>query len=308
MEKGNHQVEKSDDDLVHKNEINTKPDFGKMENASSLDTTSDTDITSESVNDSKMTAGNTSNISTRTVDSTLSPHSAEEGSTSQVFVDSNYRVMYKEYNLRKTRGILNTVKTSDTSKTAENESMISLEKRERSPDKSEENQAAKRLKIEDTKMETSGPEPAQAKTGIKQQQNLEQNLPLVTSPRKHGVVRKPSFSQGKKIRKKQQVSAVQKTESKEYLDQMVVCALCSRKDSSNNLGFLYGPYKQPVKQKDEIAKEEGGADNTRLVEEDNSLWVHEDCAVWSPGVCIVSGKLLGLHEAVADSKKLVGLE
>ena len=229
-----------------------------------------------------------------------------------VFVDANFRVMFKEYNLRRSRSQMNTLLNSpakkmkiDTSEAIGNlvkpENSISLNKRQRSPENTMEDQTAKKLKFENIEA-ISKP--------IEVKQMVDASSPK-TSPRKSGRGRKSSLSQTKASRKKQQIGAVQKTASAERLgDKMIVCAFCSKGDSSNNLGFLYGPYKPPVTAKHEN-ESSGNTQSTgpdgvdKPVIENATLWVHEDCAVWSPGVCIVNGKLLGLHEAAADGEKLV---
>lgn len=35
------------------------------------------------------------------------------------------------------------------------------------------------------------------------------------------------------------------------------------------------------------------------------VWVHEPCAVWSPGVCLVDTRLMGLQEAVWHCQQAV---
>ena len=79
----------------------------------------------------------------------------------------------------------------------------------------------------------------------------------------------------------------------------LLCAFCHQRDGAMNLGFLYGPYKFNHSSKD------SGKDV--VVNHPKELWVHEDCAVWAPGVCIVGGQLIGLQEAAADGDKMVCL-
>ena len=37
----------------------------------------------------------------------------------------------------------------------------------------------------------------------------------------------------------------------------------------------------------------------------SELWVHEGCACWAPGVCLVGSELHGLAEAVKNAKDMV---
>lgn len=70
-----------------------------------------------------------------------------------------------------------------------------------------------------------------------------------------------------------------------------VCCLCHKKDSELNLGFLFGPYKRAT---DNLPENNSG-----------NIWIHEGCAVWTPGVCLVGAQLIGLQEAVSEAEKLV---
>ncbi len=72
-----------------------------------------------------------------------------------------------------------------------------------------------------------------------------------------------------------------------------VCCLCHKKDSELNLGFLFGPYKCTT---DNAPSCTGSSSN---------IWIHEGCAVWTPGVCLVGPQLIGLQEAISDAEKLV---
>ena len=74
-----------------------------------------------------------------------------------------------------------------------------------------------------------------------------------------------------------------------------VCCLCHKKDSELNLGFLFGPYKCKLKT---ATSPLDGAENNGLMGMSNSLWIHEECAVWTPGVCLVGSKLIGFQEAI----------
>lgn len=211
-----------------------------------------------------------------------------------VFVDANYHVMYKEYNLRRTRTFLTAIKPGTSKAVAESEQTKNLpEKRERSEDDSvDATVAAKRLKTDAADVVSV----EVGKTG-------KPEAPVKTSPHMSGRGRKPSLSKSQRRRKR--VCRVGRGGNENGTEKL--CCLCSRKDSASQLGFLYGPYK-PISVDSSAT---GGAlvegeGNVDAPPPSASLWVHEDCSVWAPGVCIARGKLLGLHEAVEDGQALVG--
>lgn len=91
---------------------------------------------------------------------------------------------------------------------------------------------------------------------------------------------------------KGQLSAGRMRQSKHSAPQsrpLLLCALCKQRGGISSLGFLFGPYGY-----------EPDSDNSTL-----ELWVHEDCTVWAPGVCLVGRELKGLKEAVTDGDKMV---
>ena len=91
---------------------------------------------------------------------------------------------------------------------------------------------------------------------------------------------------------KGQLSAGRMHQSKHGAPQsrpLLLCALCKQRGGVSSLGFLFGPYRY-----------EPDSDSSTL-----ELWVHEDCSVWAPGVCLVGRELKGLKEAVADGNKMV---
>ena len=71
------------------------------------------------------------------------------------------------------------------------------------------------------------------------------------------------------------------------------CALCERGTNVLNLGVLFGPYSMEA-----TCQEETDSSATEL-------WVHDVCAIWSPGVCLIGQKLIGLKEAFQESKNMV---
>jgi hypothetical protein len=223
-----------------------------------------------------------------------------------VLVDANYHVLYKEYNLRRSKTFMTALKPpkkhqkeTDESAAADTEPAKSIvEKRERSVDDSgRDTVAAKRLKIDE--------EVAEKKEG----KDLVSPTSK-TSPPKRG--RKTSLSQQSKKSRGKKQACMGGSKGAGESDTEVLCGLCLRKDGACNLGFLFGPYK-PVTtgDKDKLKSPSTEADGVAVDGEADAaasspLWVHEDCAVWAPGVCLVRGKLLGLHEAVEDGKNLVG--
>lgn len=189
-------------------------------------------------------------------------------------------------------------------KEAENSSEEAAKhKRQRSPD-IEDDQRTKKLKLEDKiteELKTSEP-------ATKQQQQQQSQ----TDRKRNGKTRRYSVSQkSKKTRKKYHSSATPQKLDGEGKESVAVCALCHKEDSMANLGFLYGPYKPAPSSSDGGTESVAGGATKGTTESEEgkegapALWVHEDCAVWAPGVCLLNGKLLGLHEAVSDGKDLV---
>ncbi len=68
-----------------------------------------------------------------------------------------------------------------------------------------------------------------------------------------------------------------------------LCKLCNNRPNHHSLGDLYGPYLFKLDNQDE--------------EED--VWVHESCTVWSPNVYISNNKLYGLTGVIDNSQKMV---
>ena len=247
----------------------------------------------DSSNDAMETVGN--NLSGKVPSFPNTAGEQGEGDESNVFVDADFHVLYKEYNLRRSKAFLTTVQPPSKDLKSEPENKELPEKRPRSLEDLGE-QAAKKLKISEDATQPENREPEESVTAAE----AELKSKAKTSPAKSGRARKTSLSQSKRSYKKKQVPDASGTESGPNR----LCGLCARKGSINNLGFLYGPYKPVADNRD---NEEGKKEEEKMEVEDVSLWVHEDCAVWAPGVCVVKGKLLGLHEAVTDSKKLVGI-
>ena len=83
----------------------------------------------------------------------------------------------------------------------------------------------------------------------------------------------------------------------------LLCSLCKQKGGVLNLGFLFGPYRyQPeVECNDDTVTNANTTSSSGGVE----VWLHEDCCVWAPGVCLVGRQLQGLREALTDASKMV---
>ncbi len=215
----------------------------------------------------------------------------DKSDQSSVFVDADFHVLYKEYNLRRSKTFLTTVQPPGKSIKTEPEGKELPEKRLR-PQEDLGEQEAKKIKISEDITQPESRETEESKTTAEAKLKSQAK----TSPAKTGRGRKTSFSQSKRSYRKKVPNGSGAEDRPSRL-----CALCARRGSSSNLGFLFGPYKPVVNNDDN----EMGQEKQEV--EDISLWVHEDCAVWAPGVCIVKGKLLGLHEAVTDGKQLVGM-
>jgi hypothetical protein len=78
----------------------------------------------------------------------------------------------------------------------------------------------------------------------------------------------------------------------------LICSLCKLKGGISNLGFLFGPYFYHP-------DTESSADSS-TTSSNVEVWLHEDCAVWAAGICLVGRELKGLTEALADASKMVG--
>ena len=96
------------------------------------------------------------------------------------------------------------------------------------------------------------------------------------------------------------------------------CALCGKLSFANSLGCLYGPYDVD----DDIAKEESGRGEGHDRSEgdepqpkkrrgssegcnEDELWFHGDCIVWSPGVYALGESLVGHTQVVNDAQSRV---
>ena len=87
------------------------------------------------------------------------------------------------------------------------------------------------------------------------------------------------------------------------------CCLCSQGSSQDQLGFLYGPYKSQTDDCLSVGskrtRDDTDNDSNDERQAASEMWVHEGCACWAPGVCLVGNELHGLAEAVKNAKDLV---
>ena len=87
--------------------------------------------------------------------------------------------------------------------------------------------------------------------------------------------------------------------SKSQSRSKLLCTLCGEKGGMSSLGFLFGPYfYQHDSESSDGVSSSGGSSSVEV-------WVHEDCCVWAPGVCLVGRELQGLREALIDANKMV---
>lgn len=139
-------------------------------------------------------------------------------------------------------------------------------------------------------------------------ENLTKNAMHNTKGRSKPSLRRKASAQRRKSRLHQrpQLHGTEAATSEEHTHEDLLCAFCHQRGGAMNLGFLYGPYKfDPVSvtNDDQINTNKDAKESTG--DHQRELWVHEDCAVWAPGVCLVGDQLIGLHEAVADGDKMV---
>lgn len=111
-----------------------------------------------------------------------------------------------------------------------------------------------------------------------------------------------------------------------------VCAFCGHHSSYMFLGDLFGPYFKEAElsrvesiaqeEKSDVSKDSSLSGTKSSSEKTNKrksalvarrddfpapeeVWVHEACAMWSPGVCLIGSKMYGLDEAVKDARETV---
>lgn len=93
-------------------------------------------------------------------------------------------------------------------------------------------------------------------------------------------------------------------------DKTWVCVYCKQGPHKLNLGDLFGPYvvttnneeykfhlMSPTRSKENV--DFNGM--KKISDTDYEVWIHEDCAVWSPGVFVISAHLVGLEDSVWSS-------
>ena len=240
----------------------------------------------------------------------------------------NAGLLMKEYNLRQNRG------TSSPSGSPEKSKEAATTKANSSPEKSKETKRKRPLESE------MPPESKKAKLSVAKPPSLSRGnsdvvsevcrdstllssitaedrvaLPPDGSPSKHdrskpSMRRKASLQRKKsQSQKRPQLDGLQAASSIGKKTDILLCAFCHQRDGAVNLGFLYGPYRSTPTSDNvsQVQDAQSNKDTGKREEEDhhNELWVHEDCAVWAPGVCLVGGQLIGLKEAATDGDKMV---
>ncbi len=259
--------------------------------------------------------------------------SLDNPNTADVFIDSNFHILSKEYNLRRSRSKTGSPRPGSASAKSQDNSVAAKRGRSEDTEVAEEEITAKKGRVGELDKEdkankltetvkdeicatevinvVKGGEECNGRGGTQNEamETASGTGKTQSDSKISPLKRKSSVSGGARSRKKQKVGAMKKTGSVERAS--VLCALCMRRESEHNLGFLFGPYKPQVQEeesKQATGTTEGTVSNGKSGEEsknDQSLWIHEDCAVWAPGVCLVGGKLLGLHDAVSGGQKLV---
>lgn len=86
--------------------------------------------------------------------------------------------------------------------------------------------------------------------------------------------------------------------SKSHSRSQLFCTLCKEKGGVLGLGFLFGPYRYQLDAESNDSTSSSGGSSVEV-------WLHEDCCVWAPGVCLVGRELHGLREALTDANKMV---
>lgn len=136
-------------------------------------------------------------------------------------------------------------------------------------------------------------------------ENLTKNAMRYIKGRSNPSLRRKASVQRRKSRshKRPHIHGMEAVMSEEHTCEDLLCAFCHQRGGAMNLGFLYGPYKFDPVSITNIDPIDTNKESTRDYQRE--LWVHEDCAVWAPGVCLVGDHLIGLQEAVADGDNMV---
>lgn len=217
----------------------------------------------------------------------------------------NADLMFKEYNLRQSTAShdgspLKRLQESVGNRSTSSESS-KLHKRERSP-QSGILSIHKKVKIDITGSQENEDASTCNHDCQPPSENVIRNEIHSTKGRsKHSLRRKASVQRRKsRSHQRPQLQGIEASMSEEHTCEDLLCAFCHKRGGAMNLGFLYGPYKFDLENGNQIDKESSRGHQ-------RELWVHEDCAVWAPGVCLVGDQLIGLQEAVADGDNMVPL-
>ena len=221
----------------------------------------------------------------------------------------NADLMFKEYNLRQSGGtasrdgspfkrlqesIRNHGSSCENSKPS---------KRER-PLQSDMSSVLKKVKVEITKGSQENGNASVCNHDLPSE-NVTKNAMRNTKGRSNPPLRRKTSVQRKKSRshRRPQLHGMETVMSEEHTCEDLLCAFCHQRGGAMNLGFLYGPYKFDSVSIANIDPIDANKESTGDYQ--GELWVHEDCAVWAPGVCLVGDHLIGLQEAVADGDNMV---
>ena len=81
----------------------------------------------------------------------------------------------------------------------------------------------------------------------------------------------------------------------------ISCSLCSKPGNFAVLGPLFGPYKVMIGKDSPVKHDVNNAKPEQVLH----VWLHRDCAIWTPGVCLVGSTLTGLGASLTTAAKAV---
>lgn len=224
----------------------------------------------------------------------------------------NADLMLKEYNLRQSEGASTSFERLKENKKIKNHrsscEISASSKRERSLE-SQLPHVCKKVKLDVIKGSQEDEHASKNSTTCSpvdsQLPRLSQNLIKhdARSRSKQSLRRKASVQQRKpRSHTRPQLYRTAAVVSEDHTCEDLLCAFCYQRGGAKNLGFLYGPYKFSSTF---INGHEIDNNKTSTRDHQEELWVHEDCAVWAPGVCLVGDQLIGLQQAVVDGDNMV---
>ena len=81
-----------------------------------------------------------------------------------------------------------------------------------------------------------------------------------------------------------------------------VCTLCSKPGNFASMDALFGPYRLRIDKDSNLAS----PDNSKVKETQCLyVWLHRDCAIWTPSICLFGCNLIGLGSALNDAATTV---